>query len=578
MSREPGGGKDGSRMKSAEELRTILERIDHRGYPAYKDTKGEYRFPRYVLSIDHVQGDPFAAPSKVSLHIPGSVAGFPASLYEEKHRRIMLQDCLLRQFAKQIDSFSFKAHGSGKSGLMSVSRCGQEILERSACRISVTDGGIEVRMEIGFPANGRTVNAGELRKILFEYLPVCVEKSFLYRAWKPEVLERNAWLADDQSAIRQEMKRLGLVVFVADGSVLPRESGISQRPMKNAVLFASPESLAVELTLPHKGKLRGMGIPHGVTMIAGGGYHGKSTLLEAIERGVYDHIAGDGREYVMTEESAVKIRAEDGRSIRNVDISMFITNLPGGKDTHAFYSEDASGSTSQAANVVEACEAGSRLLLIDEDTSATNFMVRDELMQRVISRDKEPIIPFLERVRPLYEEQGISTILVAGSSGSFFHKADCIIQMDQYLPLDITAYAKQEAQAFPIPELPALSCVMPSFHRTVRENRRLFSDERLKVKTLGREGLLLQKETVDLRYVEQLADTEQINALGCMLLYAGKQLFDGKRTLQEVVALLYRILEEKGPDALGGRACGSFAMPRKQEVYACFNRCRSLQI
>ena len=480
-------------MKRADELRALLERIDHRGYPAYKDTKGEYGFPGYVLSSDHVQGDPFAAPSRVSLRIPGKTAGFPQELYGEKHRRIMLQDYLLRQFARQIDAFSFKAHGSGKSGLMSVSRCGQEILERTACRITGQDGSIEVRMEIGFPANGRTVNSGELRKILFEFLPACVEKSFLYRNLRHEILEKNAHLADDQRAIRQQMKERGLVVFVADGSVLPRESGVSQRPMKDAVLFQAPGSLAVELALPHRGKLRGMGIPQGITMIAGGGYHGKSTLLEAIERGVYDHIAGDGREYVMTEESAVKIRAEDGRSIRNVDISMFITNLPGGKDTHAFYSEDASGSTSQAANVIEACEAGSSLLLIDEDTSATNFMVRDELMQRVISRDKEPIVPFLERVRPLYEEQGVSTILVAGSSGSYFHKADRIIQMDQYRPVDITELAKREAEAFPIPVQPPMPCVMPVFDRKIKENKHLFGDERLKIKTLGMEGILLQK-------------------------------------------------------------------------------------
>lgn len=565
-------------MKRADELRALLERIDHRGYPAYKDTKGEYGFPGYVLSIDHVQGDPFAAPSKVSLRIPGKTAGFPQELYGEKHRRIMLQDYLLRQFARQIDAFSFKAHGSGKSGLMSVSRCGQEILERTACRITGQDGSIEVRMEIGFPANGRTVNSGELRKILFEFLPACVEKSFLYRNLRHEVLEKNAQLADDQRAIRQQMKERGLVVFVADGSVLPRESGVSQRPMKDAVLFQAPESLAVELALPHRGKLRGMGIPQGITMIAGGGYHGKSTLLEAIERGVYDHIAGDGREYVMTEESAVKIRAEDGRSIRNVDISMFITNLPGGKDTHAFYSEDASGSTSQAANVIEACEAGSSLLLIDEDTSATNFMVRDELMQRVISRDKEPIVPFLERVRPLYEEQGVSTILVAGSSGSYFHKADRIIQMDQYRPVDITELAKREAEAFPIPEQPPMPCVMPVFDRKIKENKRLFGDERLKIKTLGMEGILLQKETIDLRYVEQLADTEQVNALGCLLQYAGTHLFDGKKTLREVVELLWKLLEEKGPDAVGSRSYGqgNFAMPRRQEVFACFNRCRSL--
>ena len=175
--------------------------------------------------------------------------------------------------------------------------------------------------------------------------------------------------------------------------------------MKNGIHFVSPSSMEVTLNLPNHGPLKGMGIPKGITLIVGGGYHGKSTLLEALELGVYNHIAGDGREYVITESDAVKIRAEDGRSIKSADISLFINDLPNGKDTCCFYTEDASGSTSQAANVMEAIETGSRLLLIDEDTSATNFMIRDELMQRVVKRSQEPITPFIERVQWLAQEK-----------------------------------------------------------------------------------------------------------------------------------------------------------------------------
>ena len=164
---------------------------------------------------------------------------------------------------------------------------------------------------------------------------------------------------------------------------------------------------------------------------------------------MYDHISGDGREYVITDGDAVKIRAEDGRSIKGTDISMFINDLPNGKDTKRFSTADASGSTSQAANVIESMEAGASLFLIDEDTSATNFMIRDELMQRVIHRDMEPITPFIDRIRELYESYGISTVIVAGSSGAYFHVADSIIQMDRYVPKDITDYAKKEAESTP---------------------------------------------------------------------------------------------------------------------------------
>ncbi len=567
-------------MKSAEDLRTLLDRIDRRGYPAYKDTKGAYSFGRYVLEIDHVQGDPFASPSKVSVRVAGKTAGFLPGLYDEKHRRIALQDYLLRQFGKRIEDYSFKARGSGKSGLMGVSRPGQEVLERSACRVDAGSGDVVVHMEIGFPANGRTVNAGELKKILFGFLPECVEKSLLYKSLPADKLKENADLADDQHYIREKMAEEGLVVFVANGSVLPRQSGVSDKPMKGAVAFSSPKSLEVAFDLPHKGLLKGMGIRKGVTMIAGGGYHGKSTLLEAIERGVYNHIAGDGREYVITQDSAMKIRAEDGRSVKNVDISMFIRDLPNGKDTKAFYSEDASGSTSQAAGVVEAMEAGAKLLLIDEDTSATNFMIRDELMQRVVNRSKEPIIPFIDRVRELFEKEGLSTVLVAGSSGSYFRKADCIIQMDCYRPVDITDFAREEASRFSMPASEALPYERPSFARCVKNDRAAWENERLKIKTMGLDGILLNKETIDMRYVEQLVDTEQLNALGYLLKYAGAHLFDGRRSVSEAAGALVKLIEEKGIEAV----CGgtylpvNLAVPRRQEIHACINRYRGLRL
>ena len=385
-------------MKTAEDLRSLLHRIDHKSYPAYKDTAGSYQFRGYILSIDHVQGDPFASPSDVSIHVPAKMAGFPEKYYDRPYRRIALQDLLTRTFAREAGKFSFQAKGSGKSGLISVSRCGQEILERSACRI-LPEGGVVFRFHVGFPANGRTINARELEKILFDYLPQCAQHALFYKSYNEKRVLDVIRLADDQDYIRQQLKERNLAAFVADGAILPRESGVSAKPMKGAIPFASPDSLAVTLDLPNAGPLRGMGIPRGITMIAGGGYHGKSTLLKALELGVYNHIAGDGREYVITDDTAVKLRAEDGRSITAVDISMFIRNLPNGRDTACFSTEDASGSTSQAANVVEAMEMGSKVFLIDEDTSATNFMIRDELMQRVINRDSEPIIPFIDRVR-----------------------------------------------------------------------------------------------------------------------------------------------------------------------------------
>lgn len=564
-------------MKSSEELRSLLRQIDRKSYPAYKDTKGKYQFPEYVLSIDHVQGDPFASPSKVSVLISGGKAAFDRYFYESEHRRIAFQDHLLRHVAAKINEYSFKAKGSGKSGLLSISRPGQEILERSACIVDPAGGDIAVRMEIGFPANGRTVNSGELEKILFDFLPACVRQTLFSAAYRREDLKAVADLADDRQFIREKLPELNLAAFVANGSVLPRKSGISSLPMKDAVAFCSPASMEVTLDLPHHGPLKGMGIRKGVTLIVGGGYHGKSTLLEALELGVYGHIAGDGREYVITDESAVKLRAEDGRSIQNTDISMFIRNLPNGKDTSHFYSEDASGSTSQAAATVEAMEMGAGLLLIDEDTSATNFMIRDELMQRVVNRDAEPIIPFIDRVRELYERWGISTILVAGSSGSYFRKADCVIQMNRYQPAEITALAKKEAAEFSLASEEVKQAETPSFRRVVKRDAAFAREERIKMKTLGLEGFSVNRETVDLRYVEQLSDPQQITALAYMIKHLKLHSFDGSRTVQEAVEKLYGEIAAKGFSAFCGPDLpGNLALPRKQELYAALNRCREL--
>ena len=580
-------------MKNSEELRQQLRSINRKSYPAYKGLKGLYHFGNYILSIDHVQGDPFASPSHVSIQISHRDAGFPVEYYKDTLTGTTLCDYLTRQFEKQVRQYSFRAKGSGKSGLLTVSHCGQEVLSRTACEI--TEKGITARFFVGFPANGRTINATELEKILFDFLPVCIQKSFFYSSLNANELQNYIELAEDQDFIRQTLPDKNLCAFIADGSILPRESGISSRPMKASVPFTSPDSLRISINLPHKGKITGMGIPKGITLIVGGGYHGKSTLLNALELGVYNHIPGDGREYVITDATAVKLRSEDGRFIKDVDISMFINDLPNRKDTRCFSTLDASGSTSQAAGIVESIEAGSHLFLLDEDTSATNFMVRDAFMQQVIQREKEPITPFLERAEDLYKKAGISTILVAGSSGAFFHIADTIIQMDNYVPKDITASVKKLCCQYPLPSVSVTDFQLPHSHRIMsrpaESSKRLrhnsrgnHSDsdatrpERLKTRISGTDSFSLGKQKIDLRYTEQLIDTEQTAALGLLLKYAVEHLADGRRTLPEIVQFLWKNLSLHGLSFFTENqkiSCG-YAIPRIQEIYACLNRYRGL--
>ena len=570
-------------MNTATELRTKLRNIDHRGYPAYKELKGQYNFGDYVLSIDHVQGDPFAAPSRLSVRVQRDKARFPEDYYDTPAKRITLQDHLTRLFGRWVSGGSFQAKGSGKSGLLSVSRCGQQVLERTAMRVK--DGDVILRFEAGFPANGRTINARELEKMLFDILPDCVRKSLYYANIDKDRLKEAICLCEDQQYIRQCLAERGLCAFIADGSVLPRESGISEKPMKGAITFRSPESLKVVLKTPHRGEISGMGIPKGITLFVGGGYHGKSTILQALQNGVYNHIAGDGRELVITDSSAFKLRAEDGRSITGVDISPFIKNLPNKKDTVHFSTEDASGSTSQAANLMEALESGSNLILIDEDTSATNFMVRDQLMAQVIAPGEEPITPFISRVRGMYEKLGVSSIIVAGSSGAFFHIADTIIQMKEYVPIDITKQAKQAAAAYAeaaegveaginrnFPDFNKMRCPMPDMG--------LKREDRIKIKTMGTSELSLARESVELRYLEQLKDSEQSTALAYLLKYAQLKLMDGKKDLTQIGDLLEQMLDKNGLESMfdHGGVSANLARPRKQEIMACINRYRKLKI
>lgn len=552
------------------QLQSQLRAIDHKGYPAYKGLKGKYRFEKYELSIDHVQGDPFASPSDLHIRIFGQTAKLPKEYYEEKHRKTALEDFLLRAFSKEAEKISFQAKGSGKSGLIAVSRPGQEILERTACRVDDRNGDVYFRFCVGFPARGRTIDARELEKILFRLLPPAAEQAGLYGLLDREALKKAVELADDQLAIRKQMQERGLVAFVANDAVLPRESGVSERPMKQAVPFCSPASMEVELLLPHKGSCKGMGIPRGITLIVGGGYHGKSTLLKTLEKAVYPHIAGDGREYVMTDASAMKIRAEDGRSVCQENISPFIRNLPNGKDTVCFSTLDASGSTSQAANTLEAIEAGSSLLLIDEDTSATNFMIRDELMEEVIEAVKEPIVPFIKRVGQLYREKGISTILVAGSCGAFFHVADYVIQMDRYLPKEITRRAKEAAKAYPLQQKPSNNSLELTEERMVFLPR---AEERNKIKVMGTDGFLLNKKQVDLRYLEQITDSEQMLAVAKILEWLCKKYGGKTKAMKELLAETVKLLEEKGLSFFAsGSAVPNMAMPRPLEIAGCINR------
>jgi predicted ABC-class ATPase len=564
-----------------EQLRHLLQRIDRKGYKAYKEITGTYRGDGFLLHIDHVQADPFAEPSRLRVEVLPRLIQAEPEWINTAWRRIACQEFLARRAAEELRKTGQRPTGHGNSGLIAIDRPGQEMLQRTA--VVVEENRIEFRLSAGLPAAGRTVLGQEAIRLLCKTVPAIVKQALipLDRERLREYLE----LSDQQQAIRSYLREHGFVAFVANGSILPRESGVSDRPMRGpeVVPFRSPASLEIEIPLPHRSPIRGMGIPRGVTLIVGGGYHGKSTLLKAIERGVYNHIPGDGREYVITDDSACKIRAEDGRRVEAVDISPFITHLPFGKDTRRFSTEDASGSTSQAANIMEALEMGAKVLLIDEDTSATNFMIRDARMQRLVAKEKEPITPFVDKVRQLYEQLHVSTILVLGGSGDYFHAADTVIMLDEYRPADVTEKAREIAAQFDSGRIPeggdrfgriAPRIVLPGSLDASRGRKE-------KAAARGLASIVFGTNEIDLSYVEQLVDPSQTRALARMLAYMADSLIDGKTSLAGMIDQLYERIERQGLELISpyrGKHPGDLALPRKFELAAAVNRLRSLRM
>ncbi len=564
-------------MKTHKDLENKLIRLDGRGYKAYKEIKGIYTFPDYIFLIDHVQGDPFAAPSRVRIQIPQSIAGFPKDLYQNPSRATALADFITRQFDRQARKKS-RRRGTGNSGIISIDRPGQEVLERTSAFVNTDQ--VEIRFFVGLPARGRGISSRQAVEVLCEDLPVIAERVLKFHRLDRAAVQSIVETVEDADAIREVLRDRGLVAFVADGALLPRSSGVDPRPLEaEAVLFQSPPAFRVTFDLPNLGPIHGMGIPRGVTLIVGGGYHGKSTLLRAIERGVYNHIPGDGREFVITDPDAVKIRAEDGRRVAGVDISPFINNLPQKRSTTSFSTENASGSTSQATNIIEALEMEAKCLLIDEDTSATNFMIRDHRMQELIAKEREPITPFIDKVRQLFTDHGISTILVIGGSGDYFDAADTVIAMEHFLPQDATKRAREIARKY-------------ATERT-REGGSLFGNIRhriplphsldpgrgsrgVRLKAPDAETITFGSERIDLSSVEQIVEKSQVRAIAHAMAYAKSHYVDGHRTLHDIVELIMEDIQEEGLDRVASAPYGDLVCFRKFEWAAAVNRLRTL--
>jgi len=578
-------------MKFLDDLTQKLARIDGRGYKAYKEIAGAYQGEWFTLYVDHVQGDPFAAPTKVRVRVNHSISNLPVDLRTMRVRGVALRDFLARVVHRSIQTVQ-RHRGVGQSGLMTIDVGGQEILERTS--VALTEQWVEARIEVGLPASGRTILGRHAEAMLCQEIPRIIQMSLLWSQLPQALCREHVDYAENYHSIQESLVARGLVSFVADGSILSRKSGNSAQPLslEHATPWQSPDSLHVTFELPNPVKtqsgdmtcsMRGLGIPHGISLIVGGGYHGKSTLLQAIQHGVYPHVPGDGREYVVTSSDAVKIRAEDGRRVGHVDISGFIRHLPQRLETSCFSTDNASGSTSQAASIVEALEIGSRVILLDEDTSATNFLVRDARMQALVKKRDEPITPFLDRVQELFQDFGMSTVLVLGGCGDYFDVADLVISMREFHPVDVTREAKDIVRTHPSSRQRETSTSFPALCARIPHAESLeasYGRKDFKISARAVDEIIYGGEVINLEALEQLIDLSQTRAVGYALYLIQQRFMNIQTSLHEIVSALESVFDQEGVDVLSPFFQsevypGNFARPRVQEIAAALNRLRT---
>ncbi len=568
-------------------LEQIFKKIHKKSYKAYKElTKKTFTFENYSISFDHIQGDPFAGPSKITASVPLAILGIPEETYNNTIKSIAFRDALSRVFAKNVHSIAAGNRGSGGSGSFTINNGTQKILNRN----SVVFGqnrenkkSLLFRVLVGLPAYGRRIAGDQAVTMFFDELPRIIEKSTLWKNLDHEYFFDFVEIIQKQEKIRQELRDGGLIAFIADNSILPRRSGVDDRPLKNGVPFKSPESMRITVSFNEGTEVTGMGIKEGVTIITGGGFHGKSTLLNAIQAGIYNHIPGDGREFVISIPELVKIRAEDGRNIEKVDISTFINNLPEGRDTVSFSTPNASGSTSQAANIMESLEIGAKCIIMDEDTCATNFLIRDKRMQELIPASKEPITPYIDVARPLYEQKKVSTIFVVGGSGDYIDIADFVIMLDRYYAHDATRQAREIAQQFPFAHINRFSGKIQLTSRYPRSSSINPSKGKRNANIKTRDNkILFGRDEIDLSSWEHIVDPTQLATIGDILLYGVmNKVFNEDVNIRDFIDTIMDKIDNEGFDCIfkgTGQNWSYYCQLRPLDIAAALNRLRTLSV
>jgi len=545
----------------------------------FKDIAGSYDFGDFVLTIDYVPDDPARFPVRLSVGVPLERAKFPKNVFNTKSREIAARDFLTRTFGSCAIRYSLSVSGI-RGGRIYIDRHGQEILETSA--VVVGNSFIEARFMVDLPVvRGKTLGT-ETLELFMNRIPKVVRMSLFFSTVDKDRL--TSWLetVEDADNLRDMLKDRALAAFIADGSILSKR--VSKKYQKfnedKYVSFISPEELAMEIELPNRGKIRGMGIPAGVTLITGGMSHGKSTLIRALELGVYNHIPGDGRELVVTVPDAAGIRTEEGRRIEQVNISPFFPRiLPAGDPEH-YSTSFASAPVSQAAAIMEALDIGTSLLLIDEDTSAASLMVRDSRMQALVPKSDDPVIPLVDVLPALRDRLNVSSIVIAAGFGDYIDCADTVIVVKDFKLSVITEKAKRIANNLSTDRISESSLRLPrlGIRCPLAQSLEPMKAQQPESQMLrGRGSVQYGDELIDLSRVNQLVSQSQARGIsrGIAMVH---RLMSGSNSLREAINKVITRIEQVGLDSLSNRCMGDLAGFRAYELAAAVNRLKNLKI
>lgn len=406
-------------MASEEVLRKTLKNADGKPFQKYKGIQNNFVLEDFEIIFDDVQNDRMGH-TAIRVRVPHKKAGFPEDMYDTKLREIALRDLIARRFRESARTHARSPIPKTSGGEVFIPRPGQEILERGSVAISPYF--IEVRFTADLPADGNKVSAVAM-DLLMERIKTIISESLYFSAYKQSKVYNHLQTYENAEFIRENLDSKGIVAFIADGSVLPRRDD-DLAPMVDAKEFVTDPALKVTFDVPYGEPISGMGIPKGFTAVTGASRNGKSALLDAIFAGVYDHIPGDGREYVITSRDAAFIMAEPNRPADSVDISMFVPETPEFDDTSAAKKEFVSSPMSEFVSVSEAVEMGSKLILIDEEYS------NPCVMRKGFLADNEKIISLSEMGSSM-GRQGISLVMVSGDE-SVIRSADNVLVVEGF--------------------------------------------------------------------------------------------------------------------------------------------------